>query len=158
MKLAVHFHGELRSVASQSEIPSLMDEILGGDPTYASATWMVLGSGEASNPISFLEFRANPDTGFGGVVWFAGDQDLGSVQNPTERKLRENFWVSESESPPDFDPDILSDPHVPSFFDSRGAIPIATLRDVVNEYCELFGGRPGGVKWVAGNQNGTRLD
>ncbi|MFF8609534.1 Imm1 family immunity protein [Streptomyces sp. NPDC015346] len=39
-----------------------------------------------------------------------------------------------------------------------GVLPLTEVRNAVEEFCKAGGRRPNGIRWVTGNQNGTRLD
>ncbi|MFD3442619.1 Imm1 family immunity protein [Streptomyces sp. NPDC058685] len=160
MRLAVHCRGERRNLRDAEEVSTVLDELFReGQNTEpdVSATWLILDDG-GEDSISMLEVNVNLKSGFGGVVWHTGGREAERIERETGSDIGHYFWVSDAEESPELDPDVLSDFHAPSFFDPRGVLPVAEVRKVIEEYCQLRGSRPTRIRWVAGNQNGTRLD
>ncbi|MGW0468476.1 Imm1 family immunity protein [Streptomyces sp. NPDC003027] len=161
MILAVHFRGETRYLRAAEEVSGSLDEILrpGQDgEAHVAATWLAFEREGDQAPVSFLDVGANLENGFGGAVWFAGGTEAKRIEDETGSDMGYYFWVSDTEEPPEFDPKVMSDPHVPSYFDPRGVLPLAKIRKVVEEFCQSQGSRPTEICWVAGNQDGTRLE
>ncbi|MFF2852061.1 Imm1 family immunity protein [Streptomyces sp. NPDC058001] len=156
----MHLRGESRNLRDNEEVSTVLDELFryGQDvEPDVEVTWLTLDD-KGEDPVSMLDVSANLKTGFGGVVWQAGGREAERIERETGSDIGYYFWVSDIQEPPDFDPDVLSDSHVPSFFDPRGVFPVTEVRRVIEEYCQLLGSRPTRIQWVAGNQNGTRLD
>ncbi|MFJ8601360.1 Imm1 family immunity protein [Streptomyces shenzhenensis] len=160
MRLAVNLRGKRRNLRDDEEVSTVLDEFFRDGQCVESdvaATWLTLDD-RGEDPVSILEVSANLKTGFGGVVWHAGGREAERLERETGNDIGRYFWVSDSKEPPESDPDVLSDAHVPSFFDPRGVLPLREIRKVIEEYCQLRGARPTRICWIAGNQNGTRLE
>ncbi|MFJ7159221.1 Imm1 family immunity protein [Streptomyces sp. NPDC101118] len=156
----VRYRGETRSLSDSKDVSESFEDAL--QPQRAlegnvRATWLALENEGDQAPVTCLEVSINLKNGLGGAVWFAGGREAQRIEDETGSDMGYYFWVSESQEPLAFDPQVMSDFHAPSYFDPRGVIPVSHIRKVVAEYCQLAGGRPTCIEWVAGNQNGTRL-
>ncbi|MFH8260711.1 Imm1 family immunity protein [Streptomyces roseolus] len=161
MILAFRYRGEIRTLRDSEAVFRSLDDVIeqrqpGQD--HARATWLFLANEGDQAPVSCLEVSLNLQNGFGGVVWFAGGREAKRIEEETGSDIGYYFWVSDSGRQVSFDPEVLSDPHAPSYFDPRGVLPVAEIRKVIEEYCRSAGDRPSVIRWVAGNQNGTRLE
>ncbi|MET9954406.1 Imm1 family immunity protein [Streptomyces sp. NPDC006339] len=158
---AVHFDGETRYLSTPDEVSESLDTVLRpgvGDENHVIATWLVYNDEKTQAPVSFLDVCANLEKGLGGVVWFAGGEEAARIEKETGSDMGHYFWVSDSGTLLDPDPEVLSDHYAPSYFDPRGVISIEAIRNAVESFCRSNGKRPSGIGWVAGNQNGTRFD
>ncbi|WP_428836559.1 Imm1 family immunity protein [Streptomyces graminearus] len=63
--------------------------------------------------------------------------------------------MSKSSNPPGFDPMVMTDYYSPSYLDPRNAIPLHSVRKVVEAYLRSSGERPSIIDWVPGKQNGS---
>ncbi|MDH6554957.1 hypothetical protein M2160_009330 [Streptomyces sp. SAI-117] len=162
MILAFDHRDESRFLDGPRDVARSLDEVFKKNPdssVHVKAEWVFLESATDQNPASILEVSANLEHGLGGVVWFAGWNDARRFkQNPEDQQddLGDHFWLSDSENPPNFDPEVMSDHYSPLYFDPQCVLPIAEIRKVVEEYCRIEGNRPTGIKWVPGTQGGSR--
>ncbi|WP_327166752.1 Imm1 family immunity protein [Streptomyces zaomyceticus] len=159
MIVAVHTNGETENFPSVQEAIESVDSVLhaldGG--LKASATWLAIDEGTEA-PKSFLEVTADAEKNIAGAVWFAGDEEAQRIENEEGSDRGNYFWVSDSGRGPETDVTLLSDPHAPSYFDPRGILSIPEVSKAVEEFCLSGGNLPSSIRWVAGNQNGTRID
>lgn len=162
MILAFDHLGETRRIDGPEDVSRSLDEVFGTAPgaeTHVKAEWVFLEDEGDQTPISMLEVSANMQNGLGGVVWFAGWNDAGRFKkDPGDQQddLGDYFWLSDTDNPPDSDPEVMSDHYSPLYFDPRCVLSIAEIRKVVEEYCRIQGNRPAGINWVAGTQGGSR--
>lgn len=160
MILAIRHLGESRYLSQAAEVAKSIEDVFSlsesaeGD---SRATWFFSRREGDQAFVSCLEVSLNLRTGYGGAVWFAGGREAKRIEEETGSDIGYYFWVSDNEAHPEVDPQIVSDPHSPSYFDYRGAFPVESVRSIVEEYCLASGDRPSVIHWVAGNQNGTRL-
>ncbi|MEV1007138.1 Imm1 family immunity protein [Streptomyces sp. NPDC049881] len=102
-------------------------------------------------PDNTLQVAVNATSGYGGLVWFA------TQERATKDPISEQIWISDNESPPDFDPRVVSDPGIPRFFDPRSTLPLDRVRAALEEFCRLgTGDRPECINWVPGEMDGQR--
>lgn len=67
--------------------------------------------------------------------------------------------MSDNPEPPGFDPQVVSDPGYPLFHDPASTLPIAQVRQAVEEYSRIgTGDRPECINWVSGGASGQRDD
>jgi hypothetical protein len=93
----------------------------------------------------FLRVSLNTPTGYGAMIWV--DRENGNV------------WVSDSPSPPAYDPRVVADPHYPLFHDPDSALPLEQFKTALEEFCYAgTGERPASVRWVRGDMSGRRAD
>ncbi|MFF0015267.1 Imm1 family immunity protein [Streptomyces sp. NPDC005374] len=163
MILSFDHLGATRQLNGPEDVSRSLDEVFNRDPDSdirVKAEWVFLESEGDQAPVSILEVSANIESCFGGVVWFAGWDDARRFKrNPEDQQddLGDHFWLSDSENPPKIDPEVMSDHYSPLYFDPQCVLPIAEVRKVVEEYCEIEGNRPTGIQWVAGTQGGSRF-
>jgi hypothetical protein len=161
MILAFDHLGETRQLKGPEDVSRSLDEVFNVAPDakiHVKAEWVFLENEGDQMPVSMLEVSANMQNGLGGVTWFAGwDGARRFKENPGDQQdeLGDHFWLSDSENPPNFDPEVMSDPYSPLYFNPRCVLPIADIREVVEEYCRVQGNRPTAIKWVAGTQGGS---
>ncbi|MET7395175.1 Imm1 family immunity protein [Dactylosporangium sp. NPDC005572] len=104
-------------------------------------------------PDNLLLVAVNNDTGFGALIWCVRET------HPAPSKVRRHIWVSDNPSPPAFDPRVVADPGEGAFHDRRNVLPVAKVREVVEEFCRVgTGDRPESINWVCGGLDGVRLD
>ncbi|MFJ4967169.1 Imm1 family immunity protein [Streptomyces sp. NPDC088729] len=163
MILAMHHLGKTQIIGNPESAIECFDGFSLYEPgreKHVQATWLALEEEGASAPLSMLEVSANLENGLGGAVWFAGWNDAKGFKEDSgdlESDLGDYFWVSDAESPPGFDPEVLSDHDSALYFDPRGVIPVTQIRSAVEEFCQSMGRRPTCTKWVPGRQDGSRL-
>lgn len=106
-----------------------------------------------SGPDNTLRLAINRETGFGGLVWFV------DRSNPREGGVFDHVWVSDNREPPINGPRVASDPWAPVYLDRRSVLPMAMIRDALQEFCRVGSGdRPESIQWVHGHMSGSRLD
>jgi hypothetical protein len=155
MILQVFYHRTTRYGANSTEVAAVLDEIFSSNNSdYVDiAKCALIESSE--NPISDSRLWAglNPDTGYGGLIWFATDDRARNLDD----EVAQEMWVSDNPNPPQFDPDVMSDPGYPLFFDPRSTLPIDQVRNVIEEFFRAgTGDRPEGTAWVEGDMAGQR--
>jgi hypothetical protein len=129
----------LREAGRRREVGVLgfLDE----DGSNPSARW----------PSRQLRVAVNLDTGFGGLIWHAL---RGSGSDPVASRV----WVSDNQNPPDADPMVVSDTHVPIFLARRSVLPVSRIGEAVKEFCcGGTGARPECIEWAEGQVNGLLL-
>lgn len=102
---------------------------------------------------SSLRVAVNRNTGYGALIWFAaqGFERSGGVYD--------HVWISDNPEPPEFDPRVVSDPCYPLFHDPSSTLPLAQVRNALEEFCRMrTGRRPECIAWTKGEANGRRLD
>lgn len=94
-------------------------------------------------------------SGYAGALWFC--------EGPVERRMSatvgpgvaELVWVSSNSNPPESDPEVVSDPWRPAYFDRVSVLPFSGIRSAVEEYFrEDTGFRPTAIHWVKGKYSG----
>ncbi|MFB6985282.1 Imm1 family immunity protein [Streptomyces sp. NPDC056178] len=159
MIMALHFRGNLRFLKDPKDVSISLEDVFRvgqGLGTDVKASWLAMSSEAGQNPMSMLEVSANLKNGLAGAVWFAGWEEGVRFKKHPADNLVDHPWISDSGNPPNFDPEVLSDAHCPSYFDPRGVLPVAKICEVIEEYCESLGDRPRGINWVPGELNGSR--
>ncbi|GEB60120.1 Imm1 family immunity protein [Streptomyces gardneri] len=161
MIVAVHFNEETRFLRSPEEVQDSLREVFRpgiGDENHVKAVWLTFDREEEKTPIGFLDVSANLESDLGGIVWFVSDSEAERIESETGSDMGNHFWVSDSGRSREGGSTVLSDHYAPSYFDPRGVLPLTEVRKAVEEFCQSQGRRPSGIRWVTGNQNGTRLD
>ncbi|MFF5288835.1 Imm1 family immunity protein [Paractinoplanes globisporus] len=125
------------------ETSELLDRIMRWQhtwfPSFGVGDQVALSIGE-----SRLHVRVNSFTGYGSLIWYVADQGC---------------WLTDNPSPPAFDPLVLAEPGGPQTFDPRSTLPVARIREAVEEFCRTATGkRPTSVSWVPGDLGGVRHD
>jgi hypothetical protein len=106
-----------------------------------------------------LTVTVNHDNGYGGLVWYADGNTAKRLAETKGEEFSDSIWVSTNPSPPEFEPEILSDPWAPAYIHRTSALPLAALRSALEEFCaEGTGDRPTCIEWVEGNFDGTLLE
>ncbi|GAA4490662.1 hypothetical protein GCM10023191_023160 [Actinoallomurus oryzae] len=104
-------------------------------------------------PDNYLRVGVNSATGYGGLVWYVSPK---RAQASGDEKSQW-CWVSDNPTPPDFDPQVLSDPGSPLCYDRRSALPVPRVREALEEFCRTgTGDRPECINWLRGEINGER--
>jgi hypothetical protein len=107
--------------------------------------------GISSVPDNLLTVAINRSTGFGALYWCV------YTNSPRVGGIYERGWVSDNPEPPTFDPRVVGDNDTGQFHDPRNALPLSTMRQVLEEYCRVgTGDRPTAVNWVEGDMCGRR--
>jgi len=90
-------------------------------------------------------------SGYGALIWWSW------MHSARTGGIYDKVWVSDNPNPPTTDPELVSDPFVPSFHDPRNAIPIDDVRKALQEYCRV-GDRPASISWAEGSTKGSRQE
>jgi hypothetical protein len=129
----------LRKAGMQGEVGVL--GFLDGEDGDPRAMW----------PRRQLRLAVNLDTGFGGLIWY-------SVHSDDDDPISRHVWVSDNPNPPDSDPRVISDTHVPIFLARRSVLPVPRIGEAVEEFClGGTGARPERIEWAVGQVNGLLL-
>ncbi|WP_078661706.1 Imm1 family immunity protein [Streptomyces sp. NRRL B-24484] len=163
MLLNVHIDGQWRCGTTPEEKSRLISEVFwilaekgSGGPDWrpGEIAWFSFSerpNGDSGWPDNCLAVSVNVSTGYGGLVWFFNNEKKGGVYGRT--------WVSDNPEPPDFDPQVVSDPGYPLFHDPASTLPIDQVRRAVEEYVRVgTGDRPKSVGWIGGAMSGQRDD
>jgi hypothetical protein len=114
---------------------------LDGDESDLRARW----------PSRQLRLAVNLDTGFGGLIWYA-------IRRSSDDPISKRVWISDNPNPPDIDPRVISDTHVPIFLARRSVLPAPRIGEAVEEFClGGTGARPECIDWAEGQVNGLLL-
>ncbi|MFF7216351.1 Imm1 family immunity protein [Streptomyces sp. NPDC008238] len=106
-------------------------------------------------PNNFLMVSLNRETGYGGLIWFVN----AGYPGPDPDEVLDNIWVSDNPNPPAFDPEVISNPGEPYWFEPRSTLPAADIEAAVEEFCRVRTGiRPECVQWTLGEVSGRRAD
>ncbi|MER6216238.1 Imm1 family immunity protein [Streptomyces sp. NPDC001674] len=105
-----------------------------------------------------LTVTVNHENGYGGLVWYADGNTAKRLTETKGEEFSDSIWVSANPNPPEFEPEILSDPWAPAYIHRTSALPLADIRSALKEFCTTGNGdRPTCIGWVEGNFNGTPL-
>jgi hypothetical protein len=126
-----------------------------GDPvSFSFAEQRRTAETRGSWPDNYLRVGVNSITGYGGLVWYVSPKRAKDSGDEKDRFC----WVSDNPNPPDFDPQVLSDPGSPLCYDRGSTLPISCIREALEEFCRTAtGDRPECINWVHGEINGERL-
>jgi hypothetical protein len=106
-------------------------------------------------PDNYLQVSLNPDTGFGGLMWWVSPSRAAATQDEDD----EYVWLLDNLEPPSTDPEVVAEPGFVLFFSPRSVLPIPQVRAALEEFCLVgTGDRPRCVGWAKGDLNGRRLD
>ncbi|MFB7496357.1 Imm1 family immunity protein [Streptomyces sp. NPDC056161] len=106
-----------------------------------------------------LSIGLDYDSGYGALIWHCTDGVAEQIKTFASADVAEYVWVSWNPAPPAVDPQIVSDPWCPSFFNRVSAIPLSDVRSAVEAYYrESTGYRPSTLQWVKGNFTGELLE
>lgn len=161
MILNVFLDKEWHHYESRDEVASVISSIMGDGEAGIRTEWnrsddvgawlgfsdfRVEGNGMPDN---FLRVAVNDETRYGGLTWGVTDK------HPT----LSGVWISDNPNPPEFDPQVISDPGCPVLYEPHSTLPLILVRAALEEFCYSgTGARPESVKWVRGSVNGRRLD
>ncbi|MFJ8164135.1 Imm1 family immunity protein [Streptomyces sp. NPDC096136] len=124
-----------------------------------TASFLYREEANLSRTEASLTVSVNHENGYGGLAWFADGNTAKRLMETRGEEFADSIWVSMNPTPPEFDPEILSDPWVPTYIHRTSALPIPMLRAALEEFCKAgTGDRPECVNWVEGNFNGTLLN
>jgi hypothetical protein len=103
-------------------------------------------------PDNWLRLSLNPDSSYGAFIWCVNSV----VANESQHSDDKFVWLSYNANPPTFDPEVVADPHLPSYFNRHSAFPTPVVITVVEEYCRAgTGRRPETIDWVHGELDGS---
>ncbi|WP_405668827.1 Imm1 family immunity protein [Streptomyces sp. NBC_01166] len=109
----------------------------------------------ATPPDNVLSIGINFSSGYGGLLWYSDGMLSHQISAEVGHDIANHAWVSLNPTPPHSDPRVLSDPSCPTFFDRLSAVPLSSIRPVVEEYFrEGTGFRPTQVQWTKGHYTG----
>ncbi|MFE3858625.1 Imm1 family immunity protein [Streptomyces griseorubiginosus] len=109
----------------------------------------------ASTPDNVLSIGINFSSEYAGILWYCEGTVSRRVSAEVGHDVANHAWVSLNPTPPDLDPKVLSDPGCPTFFDRVSALPLSSIRPVVEEYFRAGTGfRPTQVQWTKGHYTG----
>ncbi|MFF4189316.1 Imm1 family immunity protein [Streptomyces sp. NPDC001691] len=176
--LVAHFFGEYRCADGLAEMSAVIDSFLAGRPgqndlpprSASECETAFFGFAEAEIPAGVdpawwegypdnsLLVTINFKNGYGGLAWMVNAGRAEQINKKTNSDMADWPWVSDSQSPPDFDPEILIDPEGPSYHDIRNALPGSQVRAAIEEFCRTgTGERPTCIQWVKGQETGERI-
>ncbi|MFC7790560.1 Imm1 family immunity protein [Streptomyces cinereoruber] len=123
-----------------------------------TVSFLYLKSRDSEIREASLTVALNHDNGYGGLVWYPD----GSLAERLGEKLGQDFadatWVSYNPEPPEFDPEIVIDPWVPTLMNRMSALPVTLLKAALEEFCSTgTGERPESVEWTEGQYDGTLM-
>ncbi|WP_432087344.1 Imm1 family immunity protein [Streptomyces sp. bgisy095] len=92
-----------------------------------------------------LYVTVNTRNGYGALKWWTTN-----VPDEADRDHPSRFiWTSGNPNPPEFDPKLISDPGTPTYYPPQAAIPVAQVRETIEEFCRTrTGERPKCVPWL----------
>lgn len=127
-----------------------------GDPvSFSFAEYRRTAETRGLWPDNYLRIGVNSTTGYGGLVWYVSPKRAEASGEEKDQYC----WVSDNPNPPNFDPQVLSDPGSPLCYDRRSTMPISCVREALEEFCRMAtGDRPEFISWVRGEINGERID
>ncbi|MHB9859481.1 Imm1 family immunity protein [Streptomyces sp. YIM S03343] len=143
-------------LATTSELQNYLDPIFAENKRtgYMTADFAVVKDNDADID-SVLGIGLDYDSGYGALLWYCDNRFRDQVAAVSGTEIAEYVWVSWNPSPPEVDPQVLSDPWCPSFFNRVSAIPLSDVRPVIEEYFrQSTGFRPTGVEWIKGHSTG----
>ncbi|MEV7544918.1 Imm1 family immunity protein [Streptomyces sp. NPDC089915] len=151
--LRVDSEGEIVKLIARimSDLKSELPAAVGIDPGTTASMHVFDVSNEAQMPPyaeNSIRVGVNKATGYGGIVWWGPEVD---------GQPNEHYWVTDNDSPPDFDPRVTSDQCFPLWYDRRSAIAVTDVEQALWEFCTSKGMRPTAVRWVPADPSGQRL-
>ncbi|MEU0443837.1 Imm1 family immunity protein [Streptomyces sp. NPDC006186] len=144
-------------LATTSDVQKYLDEIFHEEKKtgYMTAECQVIHGSDPEIPENVLQVGIDYESGYGAVLWYCDGEMRERVAVDSSPDVAEHVWVSWNPSPPEVDPQVLSDPWCPSYFNRISAIPLDVFRSVIEEYFRSGTGfRPEGVQWVKGQFTG----
>jgi hypothetical protein len=139
----------------ENSVPEQPDDPWSSAGEYASFSYNDHGP-TANLPHSYLQVAVNPDTGFGGLIWYVRPTWQGWS---AAGDVAKHVWVADNPNPPAFDARVVADNCLPRFFTPRSTLPVDQVRIALREYAlKGTGERPESVQWVIGNTGGKRFD
>lgn len=156
MILSVSFRGAWLYPENKDQISRMVDDVIAGMRSTENV-WFCLASQRQNDwePVagSNLCVAINLRSGYGSHIWCVDEG------YPIRGGNYDSVWISDNANPPNFDPEVISDPGYPLFHDPASTLPISKVRLTVNEFCAAgTGDRPECIDWTAGHANGQRLD
>lgn len=168
MILNAIIHGKYEYAEDWAQMAALIEEVMNnlrserkGSPWVdagEAATFMFAKNRHSASertwwPDNMLQVSVNSSTGFGGLIWHASQSRI------IEGSASEFIWISNNPAPPSFDPRVVCDSSIPTFFDVRSVLPLALVRSALEEFCRsATGDRPNCVEWVRGELDGERYE
>jgi hypothetical protein len=164
--LSVHFDRTWHHGETPDEMSQLISQLLDNDDLAFSPlnhspvgldVWFCLSeqphTDEKWATDNLLRVSVNRQTGYGALVWGV------TKKSPRTGGIYEDAWISDNPQPLTFNPRLISDPGYPLFHDWSSAIPLASVRNALEEFCATgTGDRPECIQWVRGHFNGQRVD
>jgi hypothetical protein len=144
-------------LATTSDVQKYLDEVFTEEKKtgYTTADYQILHGGDTEIPENVLGVGIDYESGYGAVLWYCDGEMRENVATSTSSDVAENVWVSWNPSPPEVDPQVVSDPASPSYFNRISAIPLSVVGSVIEEYFRSGTGfRPAGLQWVKGHFTG----
>ncbi|MFF7278889.1 Imm1 family immunity protein [Streptomyces griseorubiginosus] len=148
---------------SQSEVRAYLDVVFAEGSRLKSSVelafqviWDVASDKVyASTPDNVLSIGINFSSEYAGILWYCEGTVSHRVSAEVGHDVANHAWVSLNPTAPDSDPKVLSDPGCPTFFDRVSALPLSSIRPVVEEYFRAGTGfRPTQVQWTKGHYTG----
>jgi hypothetical protein len=134
--------GQWRHARTSDEVATLLDQLVfAADPRHPSdvvLTEAPFDDLSEEQPLAVCRVAANPDAGFGALLWYLNDADS-------------DFSVSYNPNPPLDDPWLASDPDTARYHDRFTAVPLDQARAALQEFVAGGGTRPSNIQWVAGD-------
>ncbi|MFJ7159222.1 Imm1 family immunity protein [Streptomyces sp. NPDC101118] len=97
-----------------------------------------------------LYVSVNTGTGYGALRWYL----LEPVEGSGEDHISRFIWTSGSATPPSVDPRLIMDSGTPTYYPPEAAIPIAKVREALEEFCRArTGDRPECIDWLLLDQS-----
>ncbi|MER7141366.1 Imm1 family immunity protein [Streptomyces sp. NPDC006682] len=146
--------GESRA-RSEPEVDALVDHIMndlqqagrtadGFEIMPERAVVCIMEEGEKW-PTNYLYVTVNKSNGYGALRWWTDRVPEGV----DEKHISHFIWTSGSSNPPEFDPELILDPPTPLYYPSEAAIPVAQVREALEEFCrKRTGERPACIPWL----------
>ncbi|WP_299539000.1 Imm1 family immunity protein [uncultured Streptomyces sp.] len=117
---------------------------------------VIFDTARDSAPDNVLTIGIDPTSGYGGLIWYCDGPLARHISAEFGHDVAYSAWVPLNPSPPDVDPEVVSEPGCPTFFDRTSVLPLPVIRSVVEQYFrEGTGFRPTQVQWTKGHFTGA---